>query len=149
MVANILIEKLWQEHENDILELKIKCSSEYAVAIQTCYIGKSDLADICFRIKDCIEHLDQNCYLEFGKKDGNYTPAFSMNIEEIDPLGHVKIEVDVEINDNPVRKHRSCFYVRSELGLLEKFALSLNSLIDGAIGFVATLNSSEENDICR
>ena len=57
--------------------------------------------------------------------------------------------MDVEINDNPVRKHRSCFYVRSELGLLEKFALSLNSLIDGAIGFVATLNSSEENDICR
>lgn len=51
MVDNILIEKLWQDHENDILELKIKCSSEYAVAIQTCYIEKSDLANICFRMK--------------------------------------------------------------------------------------------------
>lgn len=141
MLDNILIEKLWQDNDNDFLELKITCTSEYASAMQTCYIGKSELADICDRIRSCIEHFDQNCYLEFGKKDGNFTPAFSMNIEEIDPLGHVRIEVDVEINDNPVRKHRSCFYIRSELGLLEKFALSLHSLAEGAIGYVAALNS--------
>lgn len=54
--------------------------------------------------------------MEFGKKEGNYTPAFSMCMSPADMSGHVKIEVDIEIADHDTRSHRCCFYVKSELG---------------------------------
>lgn len=52
--------------------------------------------------------------MEFGKKEGNYTPAFSMCMLPADISEHVKIEVDIEIADNDVRSHRRCFYVKSD-----------------------------------
>lgn len=88
----------------------------------------------------CVKQLHQNCYMEFGKKEGNYTPAFSMDIIEISTSGYVKIEVDMEIADNDSRKHRCCFYVKSELGLLEKFGKELKGLIEGSIGEQVILN---------
>ncbi len=139
MSDNILIEKIWQD--NDLLELSIKCDSKFAVAIQTCYIQVSDLHDICNSIVNCTKYLQKNCYLEFGKKNGNFTPSFSMEIVEITSSGHVIIEVDVEIEDNDIRKHRSCFYVESELGLLEKFGIALKKLIKGDIGDCVSLNN--------
>ncbi|MBM6977194.1 hypothetical protein [Intestinimonas butyriciproducens] len=139
MRDNILIEKIWQEQENDLVELKINCSAEYASAIQTCYVQKEALGYICDQITKCVNLLQKECYLEFGKKTGNFTPAFSMGIE-IDFYGHVRIEVDVEIADNDSRKHRSCFYVKTELGLLEKFGNNLSRLINEPIGYCVTLN---------
>ena len=138
MNDNITIEKIWQE--DDLIELNIKCSAECIIANQTCYIQASDLKDICEQITKCVRQSQQNCYVEFGKKEGNYTPAFSMDISEINASGNVKIEVDMEIADNDIRKHRCCFYVESELGLLEKFGLKLKKLIEGNIGNQVTLN---------
>lgn len=62
-----------------------------------------------------MKDYSSQCYLEFGNKEGNYTPAFSMNVLPADTSGHVKIEVDLEIVDNDKRSHRCCFYVESEL----------------------------------
>lgn len=107
MNDNITVEKVWQD--GDLLELNIKCSAEYIMAKQACYIQSSDLKNICERITKCVKRLQPKCYMEFGKKTGNYTPAFSMEILEIDLSGHVKIEVDMEIADNDTRKHRCCF----------------------------------------
>ena len=138
MNDNITMEKIWQE--GDLLELNIKCSAEYITANQSCYVQSSDLNNICEQIIKCVKQLRQNCYMEFGKKEGNYTPAFSMDIIEISTSGHVKIEVDMEIADNDSRKHRCCFYVKSELGLLEKFGKKLKELIEGSIGDQVILN---------
>lgn len=139
MDDNITMEKIWQEE--DLIEFQIKCSSEYIIANQTCYIQSSDLKNICEQIIKCVSQLQQNCYLEFGKKVGNYTPAFSMDILEIGASGHVKIEVDMEIADNDTRKHRCCFYVKTELGLLEKFGAELKNLIEEDIGNQVILNN--------
>ena len=38
-----------------------------------------------------------------------------MNILPADTIGHVKIEVDLEIADNEKRAYRCCFYVESEM----------------------------------
>ena len=46
-----------------------------------------------------------------------------------DITGHVKIEVDIEIADNDTRSHRCCFYVKSELGLIERLGMALKKLI--------------------
>lgn len=138
MSDNIIIEKIWQE--NDLLELVVKSSTEYVTVCQTCYIQSSDLKAISKQIAECVKGLQQNCYVEFGKKKGNYTPAFSMDILEINASGKVKIEVDMEISDDDTRKHRCCFYIKSELGLLEKFSVGLEKLMEGSIGSHVELN---------
>ena len=63
--------------------------------------------------------------MEFGKKKGDFTPAFSLRFLPTDNSGHVEIEIDMEIDDNPDRKHRCKFYIYSELALIEQFGRSL------------------------
>lgn len=124
---NITFEKIWQDES--LIELKICASSEFVSAYQNCYIQDKSLEQIADKICYFVENNEESCYLEFGKKEGNYTPAFSMCLLPADMLGHVKIEVDIEIADNDMRSHRCCFYVNSELGLIEQLGISLKSLI--------------------
>lgn len=135
---NIWIEKKWQE--DNLIELKISATSEFVTAYQDCYIQDCVLDDISKKIDAYIdENGESDCYLEFGNKEGNFTPAFSMKILSKDSSGHVKIEVDMEINDNDLRMHRCCFYVNTELGLVEMFGRSLRRIITGEIGEEAVL----------
>lgn len=124
---NIIFEKIWQD--NSFIELKISAKSEFASAYQSCYVQDKALEEIAVKICNFAENHDEACYLEFGKKEGNYTPAFSMCILPADLSGHIKIEVDIEIADNDTRSHRCCFYVNSELGLVERLGMNLKKLI--------------------
>ncbi len=67
--------------------------------------------------------------MAYGNKEGDYTPAFSMKIFPADLTGHVQIEVDLELADNDTRSHRCCFFVKTELGMVEAFGKSLLGLI--------------------
>ena len=134
---NIIFTKIWEEE--NFMEVKIFAESEFASAYQNCYIQKEDLKKITEKICSYVKNQTDHCYLEFGKKEGNYTPAFSMDVLPVDVYGHVKIEVDIEINDNNIRAHRCCFYVDSELGLVETLGLSLKNLLQGDIGTEARL----------
>ncbi|MBD5526433.1 MAG: hypothetical protein HDR04_18945 [Lachnospiraceae bacterium] len=69
---NIIFKKVWQD--DNLIELEISN-----------------------RIQKYIDNCNEPCYLEFGKKEGNYTPAFSMCILLADTFGHVQVEVDIEI----------------------------------------------------
>lgn len=134
---NIIFEKIW--HDDGLIELKISANSEFAMAYQSCYIQDKKLEEIAQAICDFIENYNDACYLEFGKKEGNYTPAFSMCMLPADISGHVKIEVDIEIADNNTRSHRCCFYVESELGLIEQLGKALKKLIIEPDGYKASL----------
>lgn len=137
----ISFEKVWQE--DNLIELKIVASSEFASAYQNCYIQDVDLEIIAKRISEYAQNYKEVCYLEFGKKEGDFTPAFSMCILPADMSGHLKIEVDIEIDDNSVRMHRCCFYVNSELGLVEIFGQSIRKLVLAELGEMAVLNQLE------
>lgn len=129
---NIIFEKVWQD--NNLIELKISASCEFASAYQSCYIEDKKLEEIAEEICAFARNFNKSCYLEFGEKRGNYTPAFSMCMLPADMSGHVKIEVDIEIADNDTRSHRCCFYVKSELGLIERLGKRLKGLILEQVG---------------
>lgn len=135
---NIIFEKIWQDE--NLIELKISANSKYVSAYQSCYIQDKKLEIIADKIYNFAGNSSETCYLEFGKKEGNYTPAFSMCILPADISGHVKIEVDIEIADNETRSHRCCFYVKSELGLIEQLGLSLKNLITESDGSEVSLS---------
>lgn len=135
---NIIFEKIWQD--GNLIELKISANSEFVSVWQSCYVQDTMLQQAAEKIHDYIETYSEPCYLEFGKKEGNYTPAFSMCILPADTSGHVKVEADVEIADNNTRSHRCCFYVESELGLIERLGISLQNLITAPEGEEVRLN---------
>lgn len=134
---NIVFEKIWQDKK--LIELKISVNSEFVSAYQNCYIHDSALSHISDKILDYVDNYQRNCYLEFGKKEGNYTPAFSMDILPADVSGNVKIEVDIEIADNDTRSHRAAFYVKSELGLIEKLGKAFKFLVNEEVGIEVSL----------
>ncbi|MCI9127983.1 MAG: hypothetical protein HFG28_12560 [Eubacterium sp.] len=134
---NIIFEKIWQDQ--NLIELKISANSEYVSAYQSCYIQDKNLEEIAEKLCYFVENYTVDCYLEFGKKEGSYTPAFSMYLLPANMSGHVKIEVDIEIADNDTRSHRCCFYIKSELGLIEKLGIALKDLITDQEGSKVSL----------
>ncbi len=62
-----------------------------------------------------------------------------MCIMPADLSGHVQIEVDIEIADNDTRSHRCCFYIETELGLLEQLGIALKGLTIGQDGIQISL----------
>ncbi len=105
----------------------VKISSEFVVINQTCYVSVDDMIKNSNIIKQYIKD-NRRTYLEFGKKDGNYTPAFSMELFPCDDYGHIVSEVDMKIADNETRRHRCQFFIKTELGLLEEFGEKLKSI---------------------
>ena len=124
---NICLKKIWEDE--GLIELFVIAQSKYATIKQTCYISTDDLKNNSDIIKLYIQSNVQT-YVEFGKIEGNYSPAFSMKLYPCDDYGHLDIEVDMEIADNKTRAHRCKFFVNTELGMLEKFGNNLNSIIE-------------------
>ena len=134
---NIIFEKVWQD--GHLIELKISANSEFASAYQSCYVQDTLLQEISEKIQSYVDNYGEFCYLEFGKKEGNYTPAFSMCILPADTSGHIKIDIDIEIADNDTRSHRCSFYVKSELGLIEQLGIALKDLVKAPEGIKVSL----------
>ena len=135
---NINVKKIYDE--DGLIELRIQASSEFISAYQHCYVQDMDLKESADKIIDYSNNFDEDCYIEFGKKEGDYTPAFSLKLLKADTRGHLKIEVDLEIADNESRSHRCCFYVESELGLIENFGQALKKLVESEIDSDITLH---------
>ena len=135
---NILLKKLWED--DGFIELFIVAESEYIKANQTCYIDEKDFIKNINIMEKYINNFKERCYIEFGKKDGNFTPAFSMNIFPADLSGKIKIEMDLEIDDIADRTHRCKFFVSTELGQLEKFITRLKKINIISDDFEISLN---------
>ena len=135
---NVIIKKIYED--NDLIEIELVANNDFAMARQSCYVNKEILDDISKKIFEYSKAYDNNCYIETGNKNGKYTPSFSMEFMKPDVHGHILIEMDVEISDNDERKHRSKFYVKTELGLVEKFATNLINIVKCNIGDEIYLN---------
>lgn len=138
---NIIIEKLWQDA--NLIELGVTAQSELVKVFQTCYISTEKLQENTDKMIAYIENCVSECYLKFGEKKGNYTPAFSMYLFPADNQGHLKIELDMEIDDNSTRSHRCSFYVTTELGMLETFANKMDSFKNTQEGIQISLSEME------
>ena len=124
---NIFVKKIYED--NDLIEIELIANNDFIVARQFCYVNKEIINNISKKIIGYSKSYNKKCYIETGNKNGKYTPSFSMEFMKPDVHGHILIEMDVEISDNDERKHRSKFYVKTELGLVEKFAINLMSIV--------------------
>lgn len=121
---NICIKKVW--NDENLIEIFIEATSELVKVKQRCYIQEKELYENGEKILNYISTLKKDeIYIEFGKKEGNYTPAFSMCFIKKDILGHFLIEMDMEIADIKNRSHWCKFYIETELGRIEQLAIHL------------------------
>lgn len=84
-----MFKKIWQD--GNLIELEISADSEFVSAYQSCYIQDTLLQEFSEKIHYYVEDYSESCYLEFGQKEGNYTPEFSMHILPAETSGRVKI----------------------------------------------------------
>lgn len=138
---NIIIEKKWSDE--GIIEIKINAETEYINVWQECYVSESCWENNTERIIAYLKNPQGECYVVYGNMSGNYTPAFSMFFSSIDVRGHIRIEMDIEINDNNVRAHRCSFYIITEMGLLENFAQKMLKLLKADVGFRIMLDEKK------
>ncbi|MBC1425452.1 hypothetical protein [Listeria seeligeri] len=122
-MSNLMIAKNWED--NDLVEINVSAEAEFVKIHQLCYVQDIDLKQIGEKIVAYSFDSKEECYVEFGKKAGDFTPAFSLDFLKADNSGRVEIELDMEIDDNPDRKHRCKFYIYSELGLIEQFGRNI------------------------
>lgn len=134
---NIQVEKIWEDES--LIELKITVSTKYAIVYQTYYTNSEELLNISQMIINYADNFTKGYYIKMGNKEGNYTPALSMNFLKADASGHTKIEMDIEIADVDDRSHRCMCFVNSELGAIEKFGMNLRKICDGDLGETITL----------
>ena len=125
---NIIINKRWQSDE--LIELHVVAKSQYVTVNQNCYISMEDIIINSKLLEQYVNNYNNKIYIEFGNKEGNYTPAFSLMLFPLKNNGHLTIEVDLEIDDNNSRCHRCIFFIETELGAIERFAKKLSKIQD-------------------
>ena len=135
---NILLTKEWID--DDLVELKVEASSKFVKAFQYCYMDIKNINAIGQALSQYAGSLIEQSYFEFGVKNGNSTPAFSLNLIPVDKLGHIQVEIDLEIDDNNDRIHRCVFYVNTELGCINNWGKAITALSSGVLGMQCTLN---------
>lgn len=140
---NIIFEKVWEDDTS--IELKITAISKYATSYQSCYVNEAEIQEMIIKINEYVKDYTKDVYIIFGEKEGNYTPAFSMNLLKADSRGRVKIEVDIEIDDTEDRSHRCKYFVESEIGAIERFGQNALDIYISEIG--TSISMFETDDI--
>lgn len=135
---NIIIKKIWEDE--GLIELRITAISEYVTAYQDCYIDVEKLSDISTEICSYSYNYNENCKVQFGEESEEYTPSFSMTILKADMNGRVKIEVNIYVDDSE-NNHMCCYYIKSELGCLQRFGEELKKLASVSIDDSIQLNN--------
>lgn len=139
MTDYILIEKIWQ----DVFcyQVKITCASSRVVAANDIYISDDSIDTLFNGLNDFIKGKTKEFFWENGEKGDQSTACVSLRFLHKDKLGHILVEVYMELDDGgDYCSHNCCFYLHTELGFLERFCESLPQLKQKSLGVKVTLN---------
>lgn len=144
MIDNIFIKRLWQDA--DFFEIEVECRNEFIIAREEVYTTNALIDDLCSKIDIFLsEKADTICWKNGTKGDWS-TPCTMLTFFHKDNRGHVQIEVFMEINDGgSLNTHNCCFFVNTEIGLLQQFRENLLKLKTPQIGIEISLNTPKDS----
>lgn len=135
----ISIERVWEDA--DFFEIEVFAQSELVCANVRSYTTIASINELASHLASFPKALDDRYLWENGAKGDDSTPFISLEVWCEDRLGHIVIEVYMEIDDGAAySKHNCCFFVKTEVGLLNSFGKSLLLLNEKGIGRKITLN---------
>lgn len=138
---NIIFSKIWQD--NDVIQLKVVCSSSVATVTSKIYVSDSLIDELICQIKQFLDGNNEEGLWENEDKGNATTASVSLRFFRKDKLGHIVIEVFAELDDGgDYAEHNCCFFVSTEYGLLMNFCESLLQLKKNPVGYEIQLNCS-------
>ena len=137
---NLLFEKIWQDTE--LMQLRVLCSSSIAMACTEIYVNEILLNELIDNLKLFLAGRTDGCIWANETRGNGSTACLELRFIKQDKLGHVLIEVFAELDDGgEYSKHNSCFYIKTEMGLLGSFCAKLENLkLMDPLGFQVELN---------
>lgn len=127
MIDYIDIYKLWQD--NELIELKVVCSSAVITASAKIYVSDSLIDDLIYQINQFLNGQAVESFWANEQRGDDSTACISLRFLHKDKLGHVLIEVYMELDDGGnYSSHNCCFYLNTEIGLLTRFCERLPQL---------------------
>lgn len=137
----IQMERIWQDEH--LFKMKIECVSEFVDIINCVYTSNECIDDLIDIIRKFLRGKVSGSLWENGERGDDSSAYISMEFLYKDKLGHIQIEVYMEIEDGgKFSKHNCCFYVNTEIGLLTEFCQNLSKLKNTILGEKVILNRS-------
>ena len=141
MKDNIIFSKIWED--DNIIELKVVCSSSVATITSKIYVSNSLIDELICQIKQFLDGNIEEGLWANEEKGNDSTACVSLRFLRKDKLGHIIIEIYAELDDGGnYTEHNCCFFVGTEYGLLMNFCESLVSLKNNPVGCEIHLNSN-------
>ncbi|AFM01688.1 MULTISPECIES: hypothetical protein [Desulfitobacterium] len=138
IIAVLSIERIWEDV--DFFEIEVIAQSEIISASVRSYTTVASINELALRLATFPQKIDDRYIWENGDKGDDSTPYVSLEFWCEDKLGHIVIEVYMELDDGAsYNKHNCCFFVKTEAGLLNSFGKSLVLLNEQGIGQKITL----------
>ena len=139
MKDNIIFRKTWED--DDIIELKVVCSSSVATITSQIYVSDSLIDELICQIKQILDGNIKEGLWPNEDKGNDSTACVSLRFFSKDKLGHIIIEVFADLADGGnFTEHNCCFFVGTEYGSLMNFCESLVCLKNHPVGYEIRLN---------
>ena len=136
---NLVIERIWEDI--DFFEIKVTGQSELIRASVKSYTTVESINTLASGLAAFPEIPNDRYVWENGEKGNDSTPFISLEFFCADKLGHIIIEVYMELDDGAsYDMHNCCFFIKTEIGLLNTFGKSLFALNERGIGQEIALN---------
>ena len=127
--------------------MEIECKTEFIAVRGKVYTTDSLIDDLYNKIEKFLSgNADSTCW-QNGTRGDMTTPCITFQFSHKDKLGHVLIEVFMEIDDGgTLSAHNCCFYINTEIGLLYQFKKNLLKLKTPQLGAQISLNNRAQDD---
>ena len=144
MVDYLMFEKVWQDEY--YFQLRVTCASANITVTNKIYSSNECVVELFNKLRDFLDGKVEECLWENGTKGDDSTACVSLRFLHKDRLGHVLVEVFIELDDGGnYSSHNCCFYVNTEIGLLTKFCDRLPRLKQKELGTKVILNDGVIN----
>ena len=141
MVDNIIITRVWQDI--DFFQIEVQCKSEFIVATEKVYTTDTLIDDLYSKLELFLSGKSKTVCWQNGIIGDSTTPCIKLEFFNADKVGHVLVEVFMEIDDGgALSTHNCCFYLKTEIGLLYQFKEKLQNLKKPQLGVQIVLNKT-------
>ena len=124
MNDNIRMEIIWQG--DDYFEISLTCCNKMISATTNIYVTDEIINDLELSINQLVRNTKEMAIWKVGERGNDSIPCVELKFFQHDLHGRILIECFMEIDDGgSFDKHNCCFYVNTELGLLQRFGLNV------------------------
>ena len=130
---NLSIERVWEDV--DFFEIEVIAQSDHIRAGVRSYTTAASISELALQLASFPKTLNDTFLWKNGTKGDDSTPFVSLEFWCKDKLGHIIVEVYMEVDDGAsLSKHNCCFFINTEPGVLNNFGKSLHLLNERGTG---------------